>query len=168
VLVVDDHRDLRIGFENRFVRELKTVGASGFTTYDLMSLNEIKQDKQAAAARLSGGGAGSLIILRLMNLGSKYHETQPGGERYAGVVTGIENTGWYDYFSMGYMAMSPTYGSQKISLTLETSLYDLKTEKRLWSGVSQTVLTDSMDRVAEMDPLVEKIIATMRKDGVIR
>ena len=53
------------------------------------------------------------------------------------------------------------------SVYLETSLYDLKTEKRLWSGVTETILTENVDRVAELDPLVEKIVAAMRKDGVI-
>ena len=30
------------------------------------------------------------------------------------------------------------------------------------------MMRDYMDRVAEMDPLVEKIVAAMQKDGVIR
>jgi hypothetical protein len=66
------------------------------------------------------------------------------------------------------MDMSSTYGSLKQTVYLETSLYNLKTEKRVWSGVTQTVVTENMDRVAEMDPLIEKILAAMRKDGVIR
>jgi hypothetical protein len=66
------------------------------------------------------------------------------------------------------MNMSPTYGSLKQKVCLETSLYDLKTEKRLWSGLTLTSLKENMDRVAEMDPLVEKIVSAMRKDGVIK
>jgi len=69
---------------------------------------------------------------------------------------------------VGFMDMSPTYGNLKEKVNLEASLYDLKTEKRLWSAVTQTVVTEDMDRVAEMDPVVEKIVAAMRKDGVIR
>jgi hypothetical protein len=66
------------------------------------------------------------------------------------------------------MDMSSTYGSLKQTVCLETSLYDLKTEKRLWFGLTQTVVKENMDRVAEMDPLVGKIIAAMQKDGVVR
>ena len=66
------------------------------------------------------------------------------------------------------MNMSPTYGSLKQDVYLETALYDLKTEKRLWSGLSKTVIKEFTDRVAEMDPLVAKIVSAMRKDGVIR
>jgi hypothetical protein len=63
--------------------------------------------------------------------------------------------------------MSPTYGNQKLKIYLEASVFDLKTAKRLWSGVTETKFTDRMDRVAEMDPIVEKFITAMRKDGVV-
>jgi hypothetical protein len=66
------------------------------------------------------------------------------------------------------MDMSSTYGTLKQTVYLETGVYDLKTEKRLWSGITQTVVKENMDRVAEIDPLIEKIVAAMRKDGVIR
>jgi hypothetical protein len=168
VLTVDERRDLRIGFENRFVAYLGRAGTPASTTFDLLSLSEIKQDKQAAVQRFLGSGMEALLIMRLVNVGSSYRESRPGGERYVSTITGFENMGWYDYLSVGYMDMSPTYGNEKLSVILETSLYDLKTEKRLWSGISETVLKGNMDRVAEMDPLVEKIVAAMRKDAVIR
>ena len=84
------------------------------------------------------------------------------------MLTGYETIGWYDYYSVGFMDMSPTYGSLKEWVDLEASLYDLKTEKRVWSGLTRTAVTENMDRVAEMDPLVEKIVEAMRKDGVVR
>jgi hypothetical protein len=168
VLTVDERRDLRIGFENRFATYLGRAGTPASTTFDLLSLSEIKQDKQSAKQRLLGSGMEALLIMRLVNVGSAYRESRPGAQRYAETITGLETMGWYDYFSVGYMDMSPTYGNEKLSVILETGLYDLKTEKRLWSGITETVLKESMDRVAEMDPLVEKIVAAMRKDGAIR
>jgi hypothetical protein len=83
------------------------------------------------------------------------------------VLSGINSVGWYDYYSVGFMDMSSTYGSLKQTVYLETGLYDLNTEKCLWSGLTQTVVKENMDRVAEMDPLVEKLVAAMRKDGMI-
>jgi hypothetical protein len=168
VLTVDERKDLRIGFENRFATYLGRAGTPASTTFNLLSLSEIKQDKQAAVQRLLGSGMEAVLVMRLVNVGRSYRESRPGGERYASTITGFETMGWYDYLSVGYMDMSPTYGNEKLSVILETGLYDLKTEKRLWSGITETVLKEHMDRVAEMDPLVEKIIAAMRKDGVIR
>jgi hypothetical protein len=168
VLTIEDRGLLRQGFENRFVAQLTKAGDSALVTYDLLSLPEIKADKAAAAQRLRTSGAEAILILRLVDVSSSYRESRAGSERYAAVVTGINNVGWYDYYDVAFLDMSSTYGTLKQTVYLETSLYDLKTQKRLWSGVTQTVVTENMDRVGEMNPLIEKIVAAMRKDGVIR
>lgn len=168
VLTVEKRGLLREGFENRFVAQLTKAGASALVTHDLLSLPEIKENKRAAAERFRASGAQAILILRLLDMSSSYRESRAGSERYAPVITGVDSMGWYDYYSVGFMDMSSTYGSLKQTVCLETSLYDLNTEKRLWFGVTQTVVKENMDRVAEMDPLVGKIVAAMRKDGMIR
>ena len=168
VLAIDHRREVRQGFENRFVSQLASGGAAAVKTFDQLSLAEIKADKLAAAEHFRASGAEALLILRLAGRTSTYREVRPGHERYAGVPIGYDSMGWYDYYSVGFMDMSPTYGNLKEKVNLEASLYDLKTEKRLWSAVTQTVVTENMDRVAEMDPVDEKFVAAMRKDGVIR
>jgi hypothetical protein len=167
VLTVDERGFLRKGFENRFTSQLKEAGVTAIPSYELLSLPEINRDKPAAAQRLRAAGAEALIILRLVDIASYYREVRPGGERYAETITGFESTGWYNYYSMAYTDMSPTYGNLKIHIYLQTGLFDLGTSKCLWSGLTETVFTDSMDRVAEMDPIVTKVLAAMRKDGVI-
>ncbi len=159
---------VRQGLENRVAAQLTKAGTTAVVTFDQLSLAEIKQDKRAAADRFLASGADSVLILRLLDQATSYREVRPGGERYAATITGIDTMGWYDYYSVGYMSMSPTYGSLKQKYYLEAGLYDLKTEKRLWFGVTQTVVKENMDRVAEANPLVGKVVAAMRKDGVIR
>jgi hypothetical protein len=168
VLTVDQRVMLRQGFENRLAGQLVKAGTPALVTYDKLGLEAIKADKAAAAEKLHAEGAQAVLILRLVGVGTSYRETQPGGPRYAATVTGIESYGWYDYYSVGFMSMSPTYGNLKQKLYLESILFDLKSEKRIWSGVSLTVVKENMDRVGEMDPLVEKIVAAMKKDGVIQ
>jgi hypothetical protein len=168
VLAIDDRGLVRQGFENRFVAQLTKAGAPAVVTYDLLTLAEIKQDKRAAADRFRLSGAEAVLILRLTDISSSFRESRAGNERYVPVLTGVDSLGWYDYYSVGFMDMSSTYGNLKQTVYLETSLYDLKTEKRLWSGLTETVVRENMDRVAEMDPLVEKFVAAMLKDGVIR
>jgi hypothetical protein len=168
VLTIEERGLLRQGFENRFVAQLTKAGAPALVTYDLLSLPEIKADKRVAADRFRASGAEAILILRLVDVGTSYRESRAGSERYAPVLTGIDSMGWYDYYSVGFADMSSTYGSLKQTVYLETSLYDLNTEKRLWSGLTQTVVKENMDRVAEMDPLVGKFVAAMLKDGVIR
>lgn len=167
VLAVEERGLLRQGFENRLHKQLAMGGAKPFTTYEMFSLAQIKADKRAAGERFLSDGAEAVLIVRLVDKISAYREYQPGRERYAPVVTGYDTLGWYDYYSVAFMGLSANYGSSRDTMFLETSLHDLKTEKRLWSALTQTVVTERMDRVAEMDPLIEKIVAAMRKDGVV-
>ena len=167
VLAIDDRRSLRRDFESRFVTELGKGGATAITTLDLLSLPEINQDKKAAAARLRDAGAEAVVTLRLAASASSFHEVRPAAERYSDVITGTDTTGWYDYYSVAYMDMSPTYGSVKQHVFIETSLFDLATAKRVWSGVTQTVLTETMDPVDQIKPLAVKVVDAMRKDGVV-
>jgi hypothetical protein len=168
VLTIEERGLLRQGFENRLAAELTKAGSPAVVTFDQLSLPEIKEDKRAAADRFRNMGADALLILRTVAASSSYRESRPAGESYVSTITGFESMGWYDYYSMGFMDMSSTYGSLKYTVYLEATLYSLNTEKRLWSGLTRTILKDNMDRVAEMDPLVEKIVAAMLKDGVIR
>ena len=167
VLAIDERGLVRQGFENRFVKQLAKTGAPAVVTYDLLSLHQIKEDKRAAAERFRATGAQAVLIVRLSGKASSFHETRAGNERYVGTVTGMDTAGWYDYYSVAFMDMSPTYGSLKQTAYIEASLYDLNTEKRLWSAETETALKENMDRVAEMDPVVEKFVAAMRKDGVV-
>jgi hypothetical protein len=168
VLAVTDRVLLRQGFENRFVTQVRERGAAAVTTHDLLSLPQIKEDKVAAANSLHSAGAEAIIIMRLMDLTSHYREIRHGEERYAEYITGFGTDPWYDYYTVAYTDFSSTYGSLKQKVYLETVLFDLKTGKRLWSGQTQTVFTETMDRVAEMDPIVEKVLAAMHKDGMLQ
>ncbi|MCU0771171.1 MAG: hypothetical protein MUE94_05285 [Verrucomicrobia bacterium] len=167
VLAIDERGLVRQGFENRFVAQLVGSGAPAVVTYEQLSLAEIKEDKKAAAERFRSSGAGTLLIVRLVGTGTSYREVRAGPERYATTVTGFESVGWYDYYSVGFMDMQTSYGSSKRKVCLEASLYDLATEKRLWAGLTQTVVDDRTDRVAEIEPLAAQIVASMREDGIL-
>lgn len=167
VLAIEERGLVREGFENRFVRQLKATGASAVTTFNLLSLPDIKDDKRAAAERFRATGAQTVLIVRLAGSGGSYRESRAGNERYAPVTTGINTMGWYDYYSVGFVDMGVTYGNSTQTIYVEAGLYDLNTEKRLWFGQVQTVMKEGMDRVGEMDPFVKKFVAAMRKDGVV-
>src|SRR5436190_16473600 len=70
-LVIDERNMLRQGFENRFVNQLRSRGATAIPTWDLLSLAEIGQDKPAAAVRFRAAGAESLVILHLVDVTMK-------------------------------------------------------------------------------------------------
>lgn len=168
VVAMEERGIVRQGFENRLVAQLAKAGAPAMVTFDLLTLAEIEQNKQVAAERFRAAGADAVLIMRLVDQTSSYREVMRGRGAYITTITGWENVGWYDYYSVGFLNLTPTYGTLKQKILVETGLFDLKTEACLWSGLSQTVMKENMDRVAEMDPLVEKVVAAMQKDGVFR
>jgi hypothetical protein len=170
--VADQSSLLREGFENRLVREVKIAGGDAVVTYDKLSLTEIKQDRHAAEARFQVEGIGTLVLMRLVTADEAIPSMTTGATQAypdsGGTFILYDPTGWYDFFSSVADGFSPIYGEVKTSLFIETSVFDLKTEKRLWKCITRTVLKEDSDRVALMEPLARTVAEAMRKDGVIR
>ena len=168
VLAVDERGMVRQIFEGQFVTQLEKQGQAAFKTQELLALPAIKENKEAAAARLREAGADSVLIVRLVDsatLASSVRQTSRG---YAPITTGYANFGWYDYYTVAFMDMDVIRNSLKQYVYLDTSLYELNTGTRLWSGLTQTVLKDNTDRLEVVRPLVTKVLAAMRQDGLIR
>ncbi len=168
VVAVADQPLVRQGFENRFARQMVEHGQAAIVTYDLMSLPEIKADKQAATARVRQAGADSVLVVRLASQATQTRETQATAQIFAPVITGYESNDWFDYYTVAFVNMGTSWSDSKTQVYLEMMLYDLNTGQRIWAGGTVTVLKDGMDRVAQMDPIVAKILAALRKDGLIR
>ena len=168
VLAVDERPLVRQGFENRFARQMVEHGQGAMVTYDLMSLPEIKADKQAATTRVRQAGADSVLVIRLADQATRTKETQATAQIFAPVITGYEYNDWYDYYSVAFVNMGTSWSDTKTQVYLEMILYDLKTGQRIWAGGTVTVLKDGMDRVAQVDPVVSKVLGALRKDGLIR
>jgi hypothetical protein len=168
VLAVADRGMVRQGLENRFVRDLRGCGQEAMATHELLGLSEIKENKDAATARFSAAGVNAILIVRLVDQSTYSREMRATPEYWVATVNGFETTGWYDYYSVGFMDMGVIWGSMKQDIYLDSSLFDLKTGQRLWSALTSTVLKENADRLVVADSLVAKVVGAMRKDGLIR
>jgi hypothetical protein len=84
-------------------------------------------------------------------------------------VTGSETSvAGYDYYTVAFTDMGTVWSNTRMYVDLDTSLFDLNNGQRLWSCHTLTVLKEETDRLAEVDALVAKIIAALRKDGLVR
>lgn len=174
VLTVEERGLIRVGMENRVALELESTGQPAVRTHEMLSLREIREDKQSAATRLREAGAQTVLITRLITSEMQARSFRAGDERYAPVTTGYSpGVGygpydWYGFYTVAFQDMSTVWSSQSKRIYLESSLFDLTNGQRLWSCLTDTMLKESTDRVAEMDPLAHKIVSALRKDGLVR
>jgi hypothetical protein len=167
VLAVE-RRDLyRKAVESHFAYQLDKDGQSAIVTYKLLGLPAIKADKEAAGATLRENGADALLLVRLVNQLTYARETQATPRYFVPTADGYESGEWYGYYSVAFMDMGVVWGNSTSEVYLESILFDLKTGQRLWSSLTRTVLKEETDRIDELSTLVVKVLAALRKDGLI-
>jgi hypothetical protein len=168
VVAVEERGDVRGALEVRFVRELRKRNQDALTSVDLLSLPDIKKDKEAAAARLIAAGADSVLIVRLVDEASYGRTVAYTPALYLPGTYGYGTFGWYDYFSGAYLSMTVVSSSSEQKLCLDSSLFDLKTSQRLGSVVTSTTVKENADRLAVADTLAARVVGELEKNGLVR
>jgi hypothetical protein len=168
VLTVDDRGIVRQALENRFVNQLRAGGQDSLVTHELLSLAEIKASKEAAVASLTHAGVDAIFIIRLVDAATYDREMRATPALFVSTATGYGGYGWYDYYSVAFVDMGVVWSSNQRNIFLDTSMHDLKSEGRIWSCLTETVLKDDVDKLITADDFVGKVLAAARKDGMIR
>ncbi len=95
-------------------------------------------DKTVAAKMIKEFGIDSILLIRLVDRkvettyvsGTSYYDGLYGN-RYAG--------GWYNYYGGGYNRfMTPGYTIENYISTVETAIFDIATDKVLWTTLTTT------------------------------
>jgi hypothetical protein len=159
VLVKSDRDFYRQAIENYFASILTEEGQSAFTTHDLFALSALKADRPAAVARLREAGADSVLVVRLVDT--------PTYSRQATVTSPAFTSSAAESYGYLVMETDAAWNSLQSDVYIESSLYQLASSERLWSGVTRTVLKENTDSVAKIEPLAKKLFAQMRQDRVI-
>lgn len=167
VVVVEDRGSVRLGLENRFVTALGARGQGALATYNLLALQDIKADKEAAASRVRAAGADAVLIVRLVDQATYSSQMRATPALYNPVVTGYGSYAWHDYYSVAFVDMGVVWSSSTQKIYLDCSLFDLTTGQRLWSALTLTEIQENADRLAVADDLVDKVVGAMQKDGVL-
>lgn len=168
VLAVDDRGQYRHSVESHFGHQLQQRGQSVFLTYDFLDLPAIKADKDAAAKTLRERGADTVLIVRLVSSTYAATQTEATPSRFVSTIDGYDYNNWYGCYSVAFTDMGTVWNDTQTKVRLETSLFDLKTERRIWTGITQTMVREQTDRIEELSKVVSKVIAAMHRDGMVR
>ncbi len=156
-------------FEDTFARQFGTTGIKGISSYnDLPSNQELNQE--TIKQRMITNGADSVLITKLISQRSET-VTSPGhASGYSSYGRGGYGSrrsygGWGNYSRSYNVVYQPPTTSHFGILTVESVLYDLKTEEMIWSAQLETVVEGNLEKM--MLDYAETVIKDLKDKGLI-
>jgi hypothetical protein len=153
-------------WEGGMDQALTSVGVTPIPGSSVINMNpgSTPPDSLTLVGLVKGSGANLVMVSRLLNV-NQVQTYVPGSVGYVGGY-GYGGMGYYGYYAggMGYAA-TPGYYETDTQYEVETNVFDIKTEKLIWSGASQTVdPTNATDLVGSISTA---IVTNMVQTGVI-
>lgn len=138
VLVIGITKDdtIRRLYEDGFVEKLASENIRAIASYTL-SQPDIKPDKEAIMAAVEESGAKAILVTRYLGTDTKDHYRPP---QRATVYADPYYSRYHRYYPMAYREVySPGYTVSVTTVSLEANLYDVETEKLVWSVRSESI-----------------------------
>ncbi len=158
---------MRKEYENAFVTALQSKNLKVSPGSELIP--DIEQvDKAAVKAELEKRGVTHVLVTRVVDR-KQVEQYHPPTYTTVGVGYGGYPGyygGWGSYMSVGYSTMSsPGYTTLHTVVSVESNLYELTTEKMIWTGLSEGYPDDNpMD---SFRPYINELIYDMKAKKVI-
>jgi len=157
-------------FEDTFGRQLSSKGIKTFSSYRDLPSNQ-DTDREAIIQRMTEEGCDSVLLTKLIDTRSET-VTSPGrvsgysSGGYYGGRGGYRGSyrgggGWGGYYGNGRrtdVVYQPPTSTEFVIATVESVLYDLKTEEMIWSGQLETVIEGTFEK------MVQDFVKTVSKD----
>lgn len=155
VLGVSSSDTNRRVFEDGFTQALQAAGTTAQPSYPLLpDRGQIPDDKIKAS--LAQSGAEAVLITRLIRVEREVSVTPAAPMMYG--------RGFYGWYGTAWSTMPASVDTYNV-LTIETTLWDMRIEKPLWTGTTQT--REVTDIAKATSGLAAVLIERMKKDGVI-
>jgi hypothetical protein len=155
-------------FEDIFAAELKLRGVEGIPGYTLLAENEKATTENIERAAKTAGADGFLVARlvkadRETRLGAGYMPTVGVDQGPGSPAVGTYNS-FYGYYSAA-VTYTPLVTYQYEVVTVETELWDARSDKRVWSATSQTFAPGSVTR--EAPGFARIILDSLAKRGLV-
>lgn len=150
----------------RRIAEDKLV-ASSLKGNFVASYNYLKpgqQDENLVASELLKDGIDAIVLMRLTDI-SKTTDYVPGTAYYGGWGRGYGYYGGYGYGYGGSMYGTPGYYEENKTYYVETNIYDVKSNKLLWSGTTSTL--NPTKATEAIDEIISAVKTELHTKGLI-
>ena len=157
-MVISKAETTRRSGEDALAAELQKRGLRPIPSFTLIPLDEVN-DREKALAAVRDSGAAAVFAMRPVAVNKEQTYVPP---TYMGGPYG----GWGPYYGYGWgAAYSPGYVVTDTIVRVETLVFDLRQDKLLWAGQSETTNPERLDLF--MADLVRAAGAEMTRVGVI-
>ena len=159
-LIMSPDVSLRRAAEDALAAELTKRGVQGMPAYSILGEGDV-QDEAEARADFERAGAVAVVVMR--GLGEDIEVSyQPPTYYTAPYYGGF----WGGYYGHSWnVVQDPGYLQTSRIVTVETLVYDLKSNKLAWGGRSRT--TDPSRLGSFIKGIVDEAVKEMKKDGVL-
>jgi hypothetical protein len=162
VLVIAMFKNLTVRrlVEDEFRNHLKYRGTDAAVGYDVFPGSELPT-KETVAEQVRAKGFDALLLTRLVDTRTETR-TVPGSASYAPAPYSPYGVPMRGYYGAGYTTVySPTYQVEDRFATVESRLYDVATEKLIWTATGDTWLSEGEQKLAKT--YVEVMMESLRK-----
>jgi hypothetical protein len=143
VICITSTPGVRNRFESEFVRQWRARGVDAMASEDVLPVG-VTMDKAGIAPLAKKQGFDSALVMRLLKRGKI--DPQLAQVNSGNNPSPEDNSNMTHYVDA--VVASPQYGTDFEVAVVGTNLYDVATEKLLWSGVTDTLLTGEPDKRA--------------------
>lgn len=135
VIAVTEEETSRRLYEDGFVAKLAESGVRGVPSYSLQ-ISDIEPTKQAVQTAVAMANARFVLITRHLTTDKKQHYSPPQPLYVDPYYSRVHR-----YYPMAYREVrySPGYTYTVTMVSIESNLYDARTEKLIWSAQSKSV-----------------------------
>jgi hypothetical protein len=133
-------------FEREFVNQLKSHGVDAVASHQVIPSDEML-DKETIVSKIKDLDIDTVLITRLAEK----------------KTTTTYFNDWYGYYSGSHRIV---YKEELVSL--ETNLYEVRTEKLIWSALSETVLFQELSIYKKIQSLVEVMVKHLSEEKFIK
>lgn len=157
VIAVTHKEDNRQSFEDKFVAQLKVSGVEAVSSSNVIPIPaDLELKKEGILKVVKKLKNDAVIITHLVGVEEKESYTPP--ERDKG--------GYYGHYGWAYgYTHEPGFYRTHTIVRLATHLYDVKTEKLIWSGESESLDPGSTNQI--IDDVIEVLIKDLQKNNLL-
>lgn len=145
-------------YENEFVSQLNRIGVDAVSSEEVMEMpSDLILTKEMILDAVRKYNNDAVIITELV-----------GAEKKDSDRAGVIFYDFYGYYSSGYsrlIGMGPK-SSSTTNVLMETMLFDVKTEKLIWAGISDTLAEDPVEGEIQSDA-IKAMVDKMEKSPLI-